>query len=560
MNRTKQLFTKINRFSSVITQKLEQGGAQAMLYGLGISEPEMKQPHVGIASMYYGGNPCNAHLATLSDYVKKSLISHKLLGLPYSTATISDGISMGTKGMNYSLPSRELIADSIETVSTGHHHDGIIAIPGCDKNLPGSVMGLVRINRPSAIIYGGSIMPGNHCGKRVDIVSAFQSYGELIKKAKSPNEHKSLLKKCCPGSGACGGMYTANTMSVALETLGLTLPGSSSFPAESDDKKNECLNIAKTMKILIEHNITPKKILSKRSFQNAFGMCVLLGGSTNAVLHLLAMAYEANIDFTLEDCVEITKKTPVLGNLKPIGKYLMHDIYTMGGTPLILDYAIKNGFIKGYTPTITGYSLEQNCKHFLRKNKKKLNKDIIYPIEKPFQQNSHIEVFYGSLAPEGAVAKLTDKDGYFQGPAQVYDDEDSCMKDIKEHKIKEGSVIVIRTQGPVGAPGMPEMLKPTSALVGAGLDGKVALLTDGRFSGGSHGFIIGHITPEAYKGGPIGKVQNGDIITIDRNKNEINVKYNQPQILQTIYLPKSKSGYLARYAKCVSDASHGCVM
>lgn len=553
---------ELNRYSKTVTQDESQPASQAMLYGIGLTEEDMKKPQVGIASTWYEGNTCNMHLNGLSTFVKDGVRKNGMVGLQFNTIGISDGITNGTEGMRYSLVSREIIADSVEAVTAAHYYDGLITIAGCDKNMPGVTMAMIRVNRPSIMVYGGTIASGNYKGKKLNIVSAFEALGERYAGKISEEDFKGIVKNACPGAGACGGMYTANTMSSAIEAMGLSLPYSSSNPALSDDKKEECLKAGEYLKVLLEKNIKPSDILSKKAFENALTVVVVLGGSTNAVLHLLAMAKTANVDFTLEDVTRVNAKTPVLADLKPSGKYLMEDVFAVGGVPAVMKYLLQQGLLHGDCLTVTGKTIKENLDEV---NALPEGQDVILPVTNPVKANGHLRILYGNLAPEGSVAKITGKEGEsFTGPAIVFENEFECIKGIREGKVKAGQVLVIRNEGPKGGPGMPEMLKPTSALIGAGLGNSVALITDGRFSGGTHGFVVGHVSPEAFDGGPIALVKDGDIITIDAVNNKIDVQlsneelaerkkqWQQPEL-------KVKFGVLYKYAKQVSSASKGCL-
>jgi dihydroxy-acid dehydratase len=553
---------ELNRYSKTVTQDESQPASQAMLYGIGLTEEDMKKPQVGIASTWYEGNTCNMHLNGLSKFVKEGVLQHELVGLQFNTIGISDGITNGTEGMRYSLVSREIIADSVESVTAAHYYDGLVTIAGCDKNMPGVAMAMIRVNRPSLMVYGGTIASGNYKGKKLNIVSAFEALGERYAGKISDEDFKGVIKNACPGAGACGGMYTANTLSSAIEALGLSLPYSSSNPAMSKEKKEECLNVGKYMKLLLEKDIKPSDILNKKAFENAMRIVVVLGGSTNAVLHLIAIAKTANIDFTLEDVARINNETPLIADLKPSGKYLMEDVFAIGGVPAIMKYLLSKGLLHGDCLTVTGKTIRENLETV---NDLPEGQNVIYPVEKPLKSSGHLRVLYGNLAPEGSVAKITGKEGEsFTGTAIVFENEFECIAGIRDGLVKEGQVVVIRNEGPKGGPGMPEMLKPTSALIGAGLGNSVALITDGRFSGGTHGFVVGHVCPEAFDGGPIALVKNGDVITIDAVNNKIDVKvsneelaerkkqWRQPEL-------KVKFGVLYKYAKQVSSASKGCI-
>lgn len=552
----------INYFSSKLTQDDNLPAAQAMLYATGLTEDDLKKAQIGIVSNWYEGNPCNFHLNELGKIVKESIIKKELIGFQFNTIGVSDGITMGTSGMRYSLPSRELIADSIESMLKAHYHDGVIAIPGCDKNMPGALMALLRVNRPGLIIYGGSIASGYFNGEKLNIVSALEALGKKNTGQLSNIDYKNIIKKACPNVGACGGMYTANTMSIALETMGITLPYSSSIPAISKEKKNECWNAGSTIKKLLEEDIKPKDIINRTSLINAITICIALGGSTNMVLHLLAIANTADIKLSLDDFQSISQSVPLIGNLKPSGEFLMEDIHTIGGTPVIMKYLLQNGLINGDSITVTGKTISENLE---KVPDIKFNQKIIYPLNNPIKKNGHLRILYGNIAPEGSVAKITGKEGLiFSGPANVFNSEEEANKAILNNKIQSGEVVVIRYVGPKGGPGMPEMLKPTSYIIGSGISKNVALITDGRFSGGSHGFVVGHVSPEAYVGGPIALIKNGDIINIDSENNTITleisktemqkrkIKFNNPIL-------NEKSGYLYKYSELVSSASKGCV-
>ncbi len=553
---------ELNRYSKTVTQDDSQPASQAMLYGIGLSENDLNKPFVGIASTWYEGNTCNMHLNGLSTFVKNGVADQNLIGLQFNTIGISDGLTNGTEGMRYSLVSREIIADSVEAVTAAHYYDGLITIAGCDKNMPGMAMAMIRLNRPSLMVYGGTIASGNYKGKKLNIVSAFEALGEKYAGKLNDEDYKGIIKNACPGAGACGGMYTANTMSAAIEALGLSLPFSSSNPAMSKEKKAECEVAGKFIKILLEKNIKPSDILTKKSFENALTVVVVLGGSTNAVLHLLAMAKTANVDFTLTDVSRINEETPVLADLKPSGKYLMEDVFAIGGVPAVMKYLLSKNLLHGDCLTVTGKTIAENLNGLPALPEKQ---DVIYPLENPIKTNGHLRVLYGNLAPEGSVAKITGKEGdKFTGPAIVFENEFECIEGIRKGNVKPGHVVVIRNEGPKGGPGMPEMLKPTSALIGAGLGNSVALITDGRFSGGTHGFVVGHVCPEAYEGGPIALVKKDDVITIDANLNAINLHVNITELNERFSQwkqPKLKvqSGVLFKYAKQVGSASKGCI-
>ncbi len=554
---------ELNKYSKTVTQDETQPAAQAMLFGIGLTEKKMKQPFVGIASMGYDGNTCNMHLNGLAYALKDEVNKQQLTGLVFNTIGISDGITNGTDGMRYSLVSRELIADSIESMVDAHFYDALIALPGCDKNMPGSVMAMARLNRPSIMVYGGTIAPGYYEGKELNIVSAFEALGEKLAGKISDITFKNIIKNACPGAGACGGMYTANTMAVAIEAMGMSLPYSSSNPAISKEKLDELADAAVAIKILIEKNIVPKDIMTYKAFENAITAITALGGSTNAVIHLIAMAKTVGIKITLDDFQRISNETPLIADFKPGGTYLMQSLYEKGGIPMVLKYLLKIGKLHGDCLTVTGKTIAENLESVPEIDFE--SQKIIFPIDKPIKITGHIQILYGNLAEKGAVAKLTGKEGdYFKGPAKVFDGEKELIKGISEKRIVAGDVIVIRYVGPKGGPGMPEMLKPTSAIIGAGLGKSVALITDGRFSGGTHGFVVGHICPEAIEGGNIALVKDGDIIEIDAKTNSINLLIDDA-ILQE---RKSKfvkpalsvqKGVLYKYAALVQDASEGCV-
>ena len=553
---------ELNKYSKTVTQDESQPASQAMLYGVGLTEEDMKKAQVGIVSTWYEGNTCNMHLNGLSKLVKQSVMEAGLVGLQFNTIGVSDGIANGTEGMRYSLVSREIIADSIEAVTAAHYYDGLVTIVGCDKNMPGALMAMIRLNRPSLMVYGGTIASGHYNGKKLNIISAFEALGEKYAGTLSDEDFKGIIKNACPGAGACGGMYTANTMASAIEALGLSIPYSSSNPALSNEKQEECLQTGKYVKILLENDIKPLDILSVKSFENALTTIIVLGGSTNAVLHLLAIAKTANIIFTLEDVTRINNQTPLLADLKPSGKYLMQDVFAIGGIPAVMKYLFENGMLHGDCLTVTGKTLKEN---FDNTPSLPSEQKVILPLKHPLKQSGHLRVLYGNLAPDGSVAKITGKEGdTFSGPAKVFENEFECIKGIRDGKVVKGNVIVIRNEGPKGGPGMPEMLKPTAALIGVGLGSSVALITDGRFSGGSHGFVVGHVSPEAFDGGPIALVNDGDIIVIDAVNDTIHIKLTDAELVhrkkqwkQPEY--KVKSGVLYKYAKQVSSASKGCL-
>ena len=553
---------ELNKYSKTITQDETQPAAQAMLYGIGLTEEDLKKAQVGIVSMGYDGNTCNMHLNDLAKDVKKGVWDADLVGLIFNTIGVSDGISNGTDGMRFSLVSRDVIADSIETVMGAQWYDGLIAIPGCDKNMPGSVIAMGRLNRPSLMVYGGSIHSGRWKNEKLNIVSAFEALGKKFSNTITPEDFKGVIKNACPGAGACGGMYTANTMSSAIEALGMSLPYSSSNPALSDEKKQECIDAGKAIRILLEKNIKPRDIMTRKAFENAITIVAVLGGSTNAVMHLIAMAHSVDIEITLDDFQAISDKTPLLADLKPSGKYLMEDLHEVGGVPAVMKYLLKVGLLHGDCLTVTGKTIAENLTALPDLND---GQDVIHEIQKALKATGNIQILYGNLAEEGCVAKMSGNEGdFFEGEAIVFENEFDVIAGVRNGNVKPGNVVVIRYCGPKGGPGMPEMLKPTSAIMGAGLGKSVALITDGRFSGGSHGFVVGHITPEAFDGGGIALVKNGDIITIDAVNNTINLKITddefaarksewiQPEL-------KVNKGVLLKYIRSVSSASTGCV-
>lgn len=552
----------MNNYSKTITQNETLPAARAMLHAVGFLEEDFLKPQVGIVSTGYEGNPCNMHLNALASLVKNGCKESGTVGLIFNTIGVSDGISMGTDGMRYSLPSREIIADSIESVVSAQHYDGFVGVVGCDKNMPGAMMAMARLNRPALLVFGGTIASGCLNGKKLDVVSAFESLGEKLSGKISDGEFKNVVQSACPGPGACGGMYTANTMAVAMEAMGLTLPHSSSNPAMSEAKKKECGEAGKQMSRLLLNNLLPEKLFTKKSFENAITVAVSLGGSTNLVLHLLAVAKCAGVKLSLNDFEKISLRTPVLGDLKPSGKFLMEDLHEAGGTPAVMKYLLQKKFLHGECLTVTGKSMEENLSAVpsLKKNQK-----VFLPAETPVKKEGHLKILYGNLSPDGAVAKISGKEGEkFSGTAKVFDSETKANEAILQKKIYKGDVVVIRYVGPKGGPGMPEMLKPTSLLMGAGLGNEVALITDGRFSGGTHGFVVGHISPEAFDGGLIALLKDGDKITIDAKKNSIHAHLFSDEIKNRKREwkkpePKVKSGYLYKYAKLVSSASEGCV-
>ena len=553
---------ELNKYSKTITQDQTQPAAQAMLYGIGLTEEDLKKAQVGIVSMGYEGNTCNMHLNDLAKDVKQGVWNADLVGLIFNTIGVSDGISNGTDGMRFSLVSRDIIADSIETVMGAQWYDSLIAIPGCDKNMPGALIAMGRVNRPAIMVYGGSIHSGKWKGESLNIVSAFEALGKKFQNTISDEDFKGVIQNACPGAGACGGMYTANTMSSAIEALGMSLPYSSSYPALSKEKRQECHDAGSAIRILLEKDIKPRDIMTRKAFENAITLVAVLGGSTNAVMHLIAMAHSVDVEITLEDFQAISDKTPVLADLKPSGKYMMEDLHDVGGVPAVMKYLLKEGFIHGDCLTVTGKTVAENLASVPDLND---GQEVIYEIQKALKPTGNIQILYGNLAAEGAVAKISGKEGeYFEGTAVVFESEFDVIPGIQAGMVKPGDVVVIRYCGPKGGPGMPEMLKPTSAIIGAGLGSSVALITDGRFSGGSHGFVVGHITPEAYDGGGIALVENGDLITIDAVKNTINLKISDAEFAErkaNWVQPalKATKGVLLKYARSVSSASTGCV-
>jgi dihydroxy-acid dehydratase len=553
----------LKKYSWEISDNDEHPAGKAMLYATGLSDKKLKQPFVGIASCGYESNPCNMHLNGFASLIKNSSQDHDLTGLIFNTIGISDGTSMGTLGMRYSLVSREIIAESIESFILGHSFDACIAIAGCDKNMPGAIMGMLRIDRPSILVYGGTIASGNYKGEKLNIVSVFEAFGKRINGAISDEDYNGVIRSACPGAGACGGMYTANTLSSAIEAMGMSMPYSASYPANSPEKLEECRQVNKSMRILLERDIKPSDIITRKSIENAVRVIIALGGSTNAVLHILAIAQTARIDFTLEDFKAINAKTPMIADFKPSGKFLMEDLHEQGGLPAFLKYFLEKGFLHGDCMTVTGKTLAENLKNIDPIVPSMVN--VIHPIETPIKPEGHLCILYGNLAPEGSVAKITGKEGKtFTGPAIVFDSEQEANDAIRDHQVKAGDVIVIRNVGPKGGPGMPEMLKPTSMIIGAGLGSSVALITDGRFSGGTHGFVVGHVTPEAWTGGPIGLLENGDLITINADTMELSVRVSEEEFekRKKTWIQKvipGLQGTLKKYNKLVSTASEGCV-
>ncbi len=554
---------ELNKYSKVLTQDETQPAAQAMLYGIGLTENDLKKPQVGVCSMGYDGNTCNMHLNDLAKIAKQGVWDNDLVGLIFNTIGISDGISNGTDGMRYSLVSRDLIADSIEAVCGGFYYDGLIALPGCDKNMPGAIMAMGRLNRPSIMVYGGTIAAGHYKGEELNIISSFEALGKKIAGTITPEDFKEVVKHSCPGAGACGGMYTANTMASAIEALGMSLPYSSSNPALSEEKKQECLDAGKAIKILLEKDVKPKDIMTKKAFENAITLIMIFGGSTNAVLHLIAMAKAVDVDVSLNDFQIISDKTPVLADFKPSGKYLMQELHAHGGVPAVMKYLLDKGLLHGDCLTVTGKTIAENLKNTAPVNFE--TQKIIYPLEQPLKATGHLQILFGNLAEKGSVAKISGKEGErFVGPARVFDGEKDLVAGIANGRVKKGDVVVIKNEGPKGAPGMPEMLKPTSAITGAGLGKDVALITDGRFSGGSHGFVVGHITPEAFNGGLIALVHDDDEIEIDVATKKMTLKVSDAIIAERRKkwqqpALKVTKGVLYKYAQCVKDASEGCV-
>ena len=553
---------ELNKYSKTITQDETQPASQAMFYGIGLTEEDLKKAQVGIVSMGYDGNPCNMHLNNLAQDIKTGVWKEDLVGLIFNTIGVSDGISNGNDGMRFSLVSRDVIADSIETVMGAQWYDGMIAVPGCDKNMPGALMAMGRVNRPSIMVYGGSIHPGKWKGQDLNIVSAFEALGKKISNTITPEDFKGVIQNACPGAGACGGMYTANTMSSAIEALGMSLPYSSSNPALSPEKKQECVDAGKAIKILLEKDIKPRDIMTRKAFENAITMVAVLGGSTNAVMHLIAMAHSVGIELTLKDFQDISDKTPLLADLKPSGKYLMEDLHNVGGVPAVMKYLLKEGFLHGDCLTVTGKTIAENLASIPDLHD---GQEVIFEIQKALKPTGNIQILYGNIASEGCVAKISGKEGeFFEGTAVVFEGEKDVIRGIQAGEVKPGNVVIIRYCGPKGGPGMSEMLKPTSAIMGAGLGSTVALITDGRFSGGSHGFVVGHVTPEAYEGGGIALIENGDVITIDAVKNTINMKISDEEFAKrkaNWKQPESpiKQGVLLKYMRSVSSASEGCV-
>lgn len=555
--------TVINKYSRVLTQDVTQPAAQAMLYGIGLTDDDMKKAQVGVASMGYDGNTCNMHLNDLAKVVKDSVWQNDLVGLTFHTIGVSDGMSNGTDGMRYSLVSRDIIADSIEAVCGAQYYDGLITIPGCDKNMPGSIIAMGRLNRPSIMVYGGTIEPGHYKGQDLNIVSAFEALGQKIAGNLDDVDFMGIIKNACPSAGACGGMYTANTMASAIEALGMSLPYSSSNPALSPEKQDECKAAGKAIRLLLEKDIKPSDIMTRKAFENAIITIMVLGGSTNAVLHLIAMAKSVDVPLTQDDFQAISNRIPVLADFKPSGKYMMKDLHEHGGVPSVMKYLLQQGLLHGDCLTVTGKTLAENLEAVPDLNFE--TQKIIYPLDKPLKATGHLQILYGNLAENGSVAKISGKEGErFEGPARVFDGEQELNTGIQNGRVKPGDVVVIRYVGPKGGPGMPEMLKPTSLIIGAGLGKSVALITDGRFSGGTHGFVVGHITPEAYDGGTIALVQDDDLVELDAVKNTITLKVSADVIAQRKAAWKQPAlkavkGVLYKYAKSVKDAASGCV-
>ncbi len=553
----------LNKFSRTLTQEITNPAAKAMLYGIGLTNEDMNKPQIGIASTGYEGNPCNMHLNGLSVHIKKGIQENDMVGLIFNTIGVSDGMTNGNDGMSYSLPSRDIIADSIENVVGAQWYDGVITVVGCDKNMPGAMMALARLNRPGMMVYGGTIRSGQYKGKKLDIVSAFEALGQKFAGTITDEDYEGVIQNSIPGPGACGGMYTANTMASSMEAMGLVLPNSSSYPATHEGKVAECLAIGAAMKNLLEKNICPKDIMTRKAFENAMTIVMALGGSTNAVLHYLAIAHSAGVEFTLKDIQDISDRTPLIADLKPSGKYYMEDMLEIGGVQAVMKYLLQEGLMHGDCMTVTGKTLAENLADTPDLNFE--TQKIITPLTKPIKETGHLQILFGNLAPEGSVAKITGKEGErFEGIAKICEREEELIEFVSKGEIKAGHVVVIRNEGPKGGPGMPEMLKPTSAIMGAGLGDKVAMITDGRFSGGSHGFVVGHVSPEAQDGGPIGLIKDGDKITIDAVNNEITLHVSDEELAKRkaewkpIPSPFT-SGVLRKYIKNVSSASKGCI-
>jgi dihydroxy-acid dehydratase len=555
--------TELNKFSKTLTQEVTNPAAQAMLYGIGLKEEDLAKPQIGIASTGYEGNPCNMHLNGLSVYVKQGVTANNMVGLIFNTIGVSDGMTNGNDGMRYSLPSRDIIADSIETVVAAQWYDGVIAVVGCDKNMPGAVMAMARLDRPAIMVYGGTIRSGHYKGQKLDIVSAFEALGKKFANNISDEDFKGVIQNSIPGQGACGGMYTANTMAASIEAMGLSLPFSSSYPATHEGKQEECKKIGAAIKKLLELNITPKDIITKKSLENALTVVMALGGSTNATLHFLAIARSAGLSLTLDDIQEISDRVPFIADLKPSGKYYMEDLLAIGGVPAVMKYLYSKGLIHGDCVTVTGRTLAEDLAEAPDINFE--TQKIVFPLEEAIKSSGHIQIMYGNLAPTGAVAKITGKEGMtFSGEAKICEHESEIITALANNEIKPGHVVVIRNSGPKGGPGMSEMLKPTSAVIGAGLGDKIALITDGRFSGGTHGFVVGHITPEAFDGGPIALVKDGDRISIDANTRQLTLHISDEEMAarKAAWVqpePRFTKGMLGRYIRTVKSASEGCV-
>ncbi len=553
---------ELNKYSKRITQDETLPGAQAMLYGVGLTEADMQKAQVGIVSTGWEGNPCNMHLNGLAAQAKQGVADAGLIGLVFHTIGVSDGMSMGTSGMRFSLPSRDIIADSIETVVSAQWYDALIAVVGCDKNMPGAMMAMGRLNRPAILVYGGTISPGHYKGKALDIVSAFEAFGQRIAGNMEEEDFRNIIQRACPGPGACGGMYTANTMASAIEALGMALPLNSSYPANVPEKVTDTMRVGAAIRKLMEKGIRPRDIMTREAFENALTVVTALGGSTNAVLHMIAIAKSAGVPLTIDDFQRISDKTPFLADLKPSGRYVMEDLYNVGGVPAVMKMLLEAGYLHGHCLTVTGKTVAENLAEAAPLAE---GQDVIRPLSNPIKKAGHIQILYGNLAEQGAVAKITGKEGErFTGKARVFDGEDATNEAIRNKEIQAGDVVVIRYCGPKGAPGMPEMLKPTSALMGEGLGDKVALITDGRFSGGTHGFVVGHITPEAQDGGLIALLKDGDEITIDAVRNLLEARLSAEEIEQRRRDWKqpplnAESGLLRKYARTVSSASEGCV-
>jgi dihydroxy-acid dehydratase len=553
---------ELNKYSKNVTQDPTQPAAQAMLHAIGLTDDDLKKPLIGVGSTGYEGNPCNMHLNELSKYVKEGIQSTDLIGLIFNTIGVSDGISMGTYGMRYSLPSRDIIADSMETVVQAMNYDGLVTVVGCDKNMPGALMAMIRLNRPSVLVYGGTIASGCLGDKKLDVVSAFEAWGEKVAGTLNEEDYKAVIQNACPGAGACGGMYTANTMASAIEALGMAIPYNSSNPATGTEKKEDCIASGKALRLLLEKDIKPSDIISRKSLENAVRLITVLGGSTNAVLHFLAIAKAAEIEFTLDDFQRISDTTPFLADLKPSGKFLMEDVHRVGGIPAVMKFMLEKGMLHGDCLTVTGKTVSENLEEVPSLTE---GQRVVHDLNDPIKESGHIRILYGNLATDGAVAKITGKEGlHFSGPAKVFGGEFEANDGIRDGLVKKGDVVVIRYEGPKGGPGMPEMLKPTAAIMGAGLGKDVALITDGRFSGGTHGFVVGHISPEAQDGGNIALVKDGDIITIDAEKNTISMDVSEEELQQRRLHWKRpdlkvRKGSLYKYAKTVASASKGCV-